>query len=96
MHPARPPHRHTPRRQTVLLPVAGLVLLAACGLALLAMSTARVGLVAELVGIVAALVPVGSIVAALTWMPAWMTPPAGVAMASVMPTGSLAPHCVSV
>lgn len=76
VHPARPPHRHTPRRQTVLLPVTGLVALAACGLTLLAMSTARVGLLAELVGIVAALVPVGSIVAALLWIDRWEPEPA--------------------
>jgi protease PrsW len=76
VHPARPPHRHTPRRQTVLLPVAGLVVLAACGLTLLAMSTAKVGLLAELVGIVAALVPVGSIVAALLWIDRWEPEPA--------------------
>ena len=76
MHPARPPLRHTPRRQTVLLPVAGLVVLAGCGLTLLALSTAKVGLVAELVGIVAALVPVGSIVAALLWIDRWEPEPA--------------------
>jgi RsiW-degrading membrane proteinase PrsW (M82 family) len=60
----------------VLLPVAALVALAGCGLALLALSTARVGLVAELVGIVAALVPVGSIVAALLWIDRWEPEPA--------------------
>jgi RsiW-degrading membrane proteinase PrsW (M82 family) len=60
----------------VLLPLSGLVVLAASGLALLAMSTARVGLVAELVGIVAALVPVGSIVAALLWIDRWEPEPA--------------------
>jgi len=77
VHPARPPlHRHTPRRQTVLLPVAGLMLLAACGLALLAISTARVGLLAEFVGIGAALVPVASLVAALLWMDRWEPEPA--------------------
>jgi len=73
---SRPPVRHTPRRRTVLLPVAGLVVLAGCGLALLALSTARVGLVAELVAIVAALVPVGSIVAALLWIDRWEPEPA--------------------
>lgn len=60
----------------MLLPVAGLVVLAGCGLTLLALSTARVGLVAELVGIVAALVPVGSIVAALLWIDRWEPEPA--------------------
>jgi RsiW-degrading membrane proteinase PrsW (M82 family) len=60
----------------VLLPVAGLVALAGCGLALLALSTARVGLVAEFVGIVAALVPVGSVVAGLLWIDRWEPEPA--------------------
>jgi protease PrsW len=60
----------------VLAPVAGLMALAGCGLALLALSTARVGLLAELVGIVAALVPVGTIVAALLWIDRWEPEPA--------------------
>lgn len=68
-------HRHT-RRRTVLFPAIGLVALAGCGLALLALSTAKVGLVAELVGIVAALVPVGTIVAALLWIDRWEPEPA--------------------
>jgi RsiW-degrading membrane proteinase PrsW (M82 family) len=72
----RPPLRHRPRRLTVLLPLVGLVVLAGSGLTLLAISTARVGLVAELVGIVAALVPVGSIVAALLWIDRWEPEPA--------------------
>lgn len=52
------------------------MVLAACGLTLLAISTAKVGLVAELVGIVAALVPVASIVAALLWIDRWEPEPA--------------------
>jgi RsiW-degrading membrane proteinase PrsW (M82 family) len=52
------------------------MVLAACGLTLLAISTARVGLLAELVGIVAALVPVASIVAALLWIDRWEPEPA--------------------
>ncbi len=52
------------------------MVLAACGLALLAISTARVGLVAELVGIVAALVPVATIVAGLLWIDRWEPEPA--------------------
>jgi RsiW-degrading membrane proteinase PrsW (M82 family) len=65
-----------PRRLTVLLPVIGLVVLAACGLTLLALSTARVGLVAELVGIAAALLPVGPVVAVFLWMDRWEPEPA--------------------
>lgn len=69
-------HRHTARRRTVLLPAVGLVVLAGCGLALLAISTAKVGLVAELVGVAAALVPVMTIVAALLWIDRWEPEPA--------------------
>lgn len=61
---------------TVLLPVLGLVVLAACGLALLALSTARVGLRAELVGVSAALLPVGPVVAAFLWVDRWEPEPA--------------------
>ncbi|GLZ40353.1 PrsW family intramembrane metalloprotease [Actinokineospora sp. NBRC 105648] len=71
-----PVQRHTPRRFTVLLPIAGLVLLACCGLVLLALSTARVGLVAELVGVGAALLPVGPVVAAFLWVDRWEPEPA--------------------
>jgi protease PrsW len=69
--------RHRPRRLTVLLPVVGLVVLAACGLTLLALSTAKVGLVAELVGVAAALLPVGPVVAAFLWIDRWEPEPAG-------------------
>ena len=68
-----PARRH--RRTTVLLPMAGLVVLAGCGLTLIALSTARVGLVAELVGIAAALVPVAGVVAALMWIDRWEPEP---------------------
>ncbi|SDD83110.1 PrsW family intramembrane metalloprotease [Actinokineospora iranica] len=60
----------------MLLPVAGLVVLAGCGLTLLAVSTARVGLVAELVGVGAALLPVGPVVAAFLWLDRWEPEPA--------------------
>ncbi|PPK63551.1 PrsW family intramembrane metalloprotease [Actinokineospora auranticolor] len=60
----------------MLLPVAGLVLLAGCGLTLLALSTARVGLLAELVGVGAALLPVGPVVAAFLWVDRWEPEPA--------------------
>ncbi|UVS76648.1 hypothetical protein Actkin_00342 [Actinokineospora sp. UTMC 2448] len=68
--------RHTPRRKTVLLPVVGLLALAVCGMALLAVSTARVGVQAELVGILAALLPVGPVVAAFLWIDRWEPEPA--------------------
>jgi RsiW-degrading membrane proteinase PrsW (M82 family) len=60
----------------VLLPVVGLVVLAACGLTLLALSTARVGLRAELVGVAGALLPVGPVVAAFLWVDRWEPEPA--------------------
>ncbi|RZS41212.1 RsiW-degrading membrane proteinase PrsW (M82 family) [Herbihabitans rhizosphaerae] len=69
-------HGHTPRRLTVLLPVAAAVLLAGCGLVLLAVSTAEVGLVAELVGVAGALLPVGPVVAAFLWVDRWEPEPA--------------------
>jgi protease PrsW len=68
-----PARRH--RRTTVLLPMAGLVVLAGCGLTLIALSTARVGLVAELVGIAAALIPVAAVVTALMWIDRWEPEP---------------------
>lgn len=61
----------------MLLPVIGLVVLAACGLTLLALSTAKVGLVAELVGVAGALLPVGPVVAAFLWVDRWEPEPAG-------------------
>jgi protease PrsW len=70
------PHGHTPRRLTVLLPVAGLVVLSACGMTLLALSTARVGVRAELVGVAGALLPVGPVVAAFLWVDRWEPEPA--------------------
>ncbi|WP_018683832.1 PrsW family intramembrane metalloprotease [Actinokineospora enzanensis] len=60
----------------MLLPVLGLVVIAACGLTLLALSTARVGLVAELVGVASALLPVGPVVAAFLWVDRWEPEPA--------------------
>jgi protease PrsW len=59
----------------VLLPVLGLVVLAGCGLTLLAISTVRVGVAAELVGVAAALLPVGPVVAAFLWVDRWEPEP---------------------
>ncbi|CRK61139.1 putative integral membrane protein [Alloactinosynnema sp. L-07] len=56
--------------------MAGLVVLAGCGLVLLGLSTARVGIVAEVVGVGAALLPVGPVVAAFLWMDRWEPEPA--------------------
>lgn len=74
--PLLPTSQRPTRGLTVLLPIAGLVVLAGCGLTLLALSTARVGIVAELVGVGAALLPVGPVVAAFLWIDRWEPEPA--------------------
>jgi RsiW-degrading membrane proteinase PrsW (M82 family) len=68
--------RPTPRRFTVLLPVVGLTLLTLCGLGVFAYLTARVGLVAELVGVGSALLPVVPVVAVFLWIDRWEPEPA--------------------
>lgn len=73
---ADPTSKRPTRGLTVLLPIVALVVLAACGLTLLALSTARVGIVAELVGVGAALLPVGPVVAAFLWIDRWEPEPA--------------------
>ena len=60
----------------MLLPVAVLALIATCGLVVLAVSTTRFGPVAELVGIGAAMLPVGPVVAAFLWVDRWEPEPA--------------------
>jgi RsiW-degrading membrane proteinase PrsW (M82 family) len=66
---------HTPRRLTVLLPVLGLIVVALCGLLLFGLATARVGVLAVVIGVVAALVPVGIVVAAFLWIDRWEPEP---------------------
>jgi RsiW-degrading membrane proteinase PrsW (M82 family) len=68
----RPP----PRRLTVLLPVIGLIVLSLCGLGVFAYLTARVGLLAELVGMGGALLPVVPVVAVFLWIDRWEPEPA--------------------
>jgi protease PrsW len=68
--------RPTPRRKTVLAPMIGLILLSLCGIGVLAYLTARVGLVAELVGMGGALLPVGPVVAVFLWIDRWEPEPA--------------------
>jgi RsiW-degrading membrane proteinase PrsW (M82 family) len=68
----RPP----PRRLTVLLPVIGLIVLSLCGLGVFAYLTTRVGLVAELVGMGGALLPVVPVVAVFLWIDRWEPEPA--------------------
>ncbi|MEV4311080.1 PrsW family intramembrane metalloprotease [Actinocrispum sp. NPDC049592] len=68
--------RPTPRRLTVLLPVLGLIVLSLCGLGVFAYLTARVGIVAELVGLAGALLPVVPVVAVFLWIDRWEPEPA--------------------
>jgi protease PrsW len=68
--------RPTPRRTTVLIPMAGLIVLSLCGIGVFAYLTARVGLMAELVGMGAALLPVGPVVAVFLWIDRWEPEPA--------------------
>ena len=64
------------RRITVLLPVFGLIVLAVCGLTLLALATVRVGPLAVAIGVAAALVPVAVVVAVFLWIDRWEPEPA--------------------
>lgn len=57
------------------LPVAGLIVLGMCGLAMAGIATARVGILAAVVGAVTALLPVGVVVAAIVWIDRWEPEP---------------------
>lgn len=56
-------------------PVAGLLILALCGLAMLGVTTSRVGPLPGLVGAAAALLPVGAVFAAIIWIDRWEPEP---------------------
>ncbi|MFB9927361.1 PrsW family intramembrane metalloprotease [Amycolatopsis halotolerans] len=60
----------------MLLPVLGLIVVALCGLFLFGLATARVGWLAVAIGVVAALLPVGVVVAGLLWVDRWEPEPA--------------------
>ncbi|MBB4687788.1 RsiW-degrading membrane proteinase PrsW (M82 family) [Amycolatopsis jiangsuensis] len=64
------------RRVTVLLPVFGLIVVALCALFLFGLATARVGWLAVAIGVLAALVPVGLVVAGFLWVDRWEPEPA--------------------
>jgi RsiW-degrading membrane proteinase PrsW (M82 family) len=70
--------KHGPRSRliTVLLPVIGLIVVALCGLLLFGLATEKVGVLAVVIGVVAALVPVGVVVAAFLWVDRWEPEPA--------------------
>lgn len=72
--PAR--KRSEQRRWTVLLPVVGLIALACSGLVLFALGTSTTGLLPILVGVLAALVPVGPVIMAYLWVDRWEPEPA--------------------
>ncbi|MTD57914.1 PrsW family intramembrane metalloprotease [Amycolatopsis pithecellobii] len=69
-----------PRRITVLLPVLGLIVVAACGLTLLGLATVRVGPLGVVIGVAAALIPVAIVVAAVLWIDRWEPEPAKMLM----------------
>ncbi|WP_297550462.1 PrsW family intramembrane metalloprotease [Amycolatopsis sp.] len=60
----------------MLLPVVALIVVALCGLLLFGLATAKVGVLAVVIGVVAALVPVGLVVAAFLWIDRWEPEPA--------------------
>ncbi|MET0235149.1 MAG: PrsW family intramembrane metalloprotease [Kibdelosporangium sp.] len=60
----------------MLLPMIGLIVLSLCGIGVFAYLTARVGVVAELVGMGGALLPVGLVVAVFLWIDRWEPEPA--------------------
>ncbi|GHF03123.1 membrane protein [Amycolatopsis deserti] len=60
----------------MLLPVLGLVVLAACGLTVLGLVTVQVGPVAVAIGVAAALGPVAVVVATILWADRWEPEPA--------------------
>lgn len=67
--------RQSRKHRAVGLPVAGLIVLGMCGLAMAGVATSRVGLLAAVVGALAALLPVGVVVAAIVWIDRWEPEP---------------------
>ncbi|HEY8372342.1 MAG TPA: PrsW family intramembrane metalloprotease [Pseudonocardiaceae bacterium] len=74
---ALPPQalERTRRRKVVWLPVLGMLVLGMSGLTLLGLATSRVGVAAVLVGAVAALLPVATVVGAFMWVDRWEPEP---------------------
>jgi RsiW-degrading membrane proteinase PrsW (M82 family) len=56
-------------------PVAGLIILGICGLIMVGVATSRVGVLAAVVGAIAALLPVGVVYAAIVWIDRWEPEP---------------------
>lgn len=63
------------KHRVVGLPVAGLIVLGICGLVMVGIATSRVGILAVVVGAVAALLPVGLVVATVIWLDQWEPEP---------------------
>lgn len=59
-----------------MLPVLGLIALALCGLLLFGLGTARVGVLAVVIGVLAAVVPVALVIPAFLWIDRWEPEPA--------------------
>jgi RsiW-degrading membrane proteinase PrsW (M82 family) len=64
-------HKH----RVVGLPVAGLIVLGMCGLAMAGLATSRVGIVAAVVGALAASLLVGVVVTVIVWIDRWEPEP---------------------
>ncbi|WP_229686154.1 PrsW family intramembrane metalloprotease [Longimycelium tulufanense] len=73
--PPKQAPRRTRRRNVVVLPVTGLIILGLCGLILLGVAANRVGPVGVLVGAAAALLPVCPVVGAFLWIDRWEPEP---------------------
>jgi protease PrsW len=65
----------TYKHHVVGWPVAGLIVLGVCGLIMAGIATSRVGVLAAVVGALAALLPVGVVFAAIVWIDRWEPEP---------------------
>lgn len=64
------------------MPVLGLVVVALCGLLVLGLATARVGVPATIIGVLAAVLPVAVVVATFLWIDRWEPEPASLLLIS--------------
>lgn len=64
------------RRSSVVGPVVGLLVLALCGLLVFGFATVQVGIVAVVIGVAAAVVPVGIVIPTFLWVDRWEPEPA--------------------
>jgi protease PrsW len=76
---------HVPQRaqrRGVLLPIVAVVIMGTCGLAVLGLVAAQVGVAGVLVGALAALLPVAVVVSAFLWVDRWEPEPPRVLLAA--------------